>query len=359
MEKKINFIISALYYALFGAIIYFVLNYALAIVAPFVVGFGVAAILNPFVRKLSCKFHMKRRPAALFVLLIFYGAIGTLLGIIVVRSVVGMGEFSRRLPILYANKLEPMIATAFDGIRELISAFSGYSDNISDDIVVLLDYIKSSLATAVSNFSMRAIGGISSFAAAIPKFMAEMLFAIISSFFFILDFERLTSTIKSRLSKKAVGILIGFKRHFSGTVVKYLRSYTIIMLITFSELFFGLSLMGIRNAFPAAAIIALLDMLPVIGTGAILLPWAIIEIIGQNLVTGIGLVILWAVILIIRNIIEPKIVSGQVGLNPIVTLISMFVGAKLFGFLGLFLTPIFLSVVLSLYREKVGHGEIK
>ncbi len=357
MEKKKRFIVSAAYYSLIAAIVYLLLKYALSIVAPFVIGFGVAAILNPLVRKLSCKFHMKRKAAALFILLIFYAAIGTALSVIIVRTSVWIGQFSKNLPELYGDKLEPMIVDALDSVRQMIAQFNGSSESVTEGVAGLFDYLKSSLATMVSNISVGALRWISGFAAAIPEFMVELLFSVISSFFFIMDFEGLISIIKSRLPKKAVRILFGLRKHFTGTVFKYFRSYTLIMLITFSELFFGLSLIGIRNAFFFALIIALLDMLPVIGTGVLLLPWAAVELINHNTGIGVGLIVLWAIILIVRNIIEPKIVGGQVGLNPLATLFTMFVGTKLFGFFGLFLAPICLSVGISVYKEQKNHSE--
>lgn len=352
MEKKKRFIISAVYYCLIGAIIFLLLKYAVFLVMPFIIGFAAAALLNPLVRSLCSKFGMKRRPAALFILLIFYAALGSIFSVIIVRFAVWIGDFSKKLPELYENNFEPVLTDFFDRTRELLSDFAGSSDSLTVGVSGLFDYAKSSIGSMVSDFSVRAIGVISSFAASIPKFMVGLLFAVISSFFFIIDYEKLIIMAKSRLPSKTIGILIKLREHFFSAISKYLRSYALIMLFTFSELFFGLALIGIKKPLIPAIIIAFLDMLPVIGTGVILLPWAIVELIGGNMRIGVGLILLWLIILIVRNIIEPKIVGSQVGLNPLATLISMFVGARLLGFFGLILAPLFLSVGVSAYREK-------
>jgi len=113
-------------------------------------------------------------------------------------------------------------------------------------------------------------------------------------------------------------------------------------------------LLGIDNAILIALIIAILDLLPVLGTGTVLIPWGIINIILGNYLIGVALIILYVVILIIRNIIEPKIISKQVGLHPLITLLCIFIGLKLFGFIGIIFLPLVTILVYNLYKE----GEI-
>lgn len=115
----------------------------------------------------------------------------------------------------------------------------------------------------------------------------------------------------------------------------------------------GLSILKISNSILIAALIAIIDILPILGTGGILLPWAIISIITGNIGLAIGLVSLYLLILIIRQVLEPKIVGNQIGLHPIVTLICMFVGAQLLGFIGLFLLPILVTILKKMNDEGV------
>ena len=133
--------------------------------------------------------------------------------------------------------------------------------------------------------------------------------------------------------------------YLTDTLFVVIRSYVLIMLLTFAELSILFSLFGIESAVLKAALIALLDILPILGTGGIMIPWAVLTLLKGKLKLGLGLLVVYAAITIIRNIIEPKIVGGRLGLHPVVTLASMFLGAQLFGVIGLFGFPIGLSLL--------------
>ena len=182
--------------------------------------------------------------------------------------------------------------------------------------------------------------------------MIELLFAVISSFFFIIDYEGICEYAKKRLPKKAVGVMADMRDKFFVIALRYIRSYTIIMIITFGELLLGFIIIGAKNAAVYALLIAIFDVLPVVGTGAVMIPWAIFELLRGNVGYGMGLLIIWGAVTVVRNVIEPKIVGKQVGLHPLVALIAMFVGTKLFGFVGLILLPLSLSIVLSVVRDR-------
>ncbi|MBQ8551477.1 MAG: sporulation integral membrane protein YtvI [Clostridia bacterium] len=353
MEKKKSFLISAVYYLTIAAIIFLIFKYAIFIVMPFLIGFAIAAILNPTVRFFCGKFDMKRRPTALLILLIFYATIGMLATILVVRLAVMIGDFSGRLPSLYADTIEPALVKGFEFINRLLSRFDGPEESdFAETLAGIFNSIKNSLGGAVSDISVRALAWLSGFAASIPKFVIELLFAVISSFFFIVDYEKLISLAKSRLPRRAVGIMTDLRDRFFSTVIKYIRSYALIMLITFAELFLGLIIIGTENAVMYALIISLLDVLPVVGTGAVMIPWALVELIRGHVGYAVGLLAIWGVITVVRNIIEPRIVGKEVGLHPLLTLAAMFVGSKLLGFIGLILLPIGLSIIMSVLRER-------
>ena len=127
------------------------------------------------------------------------------------------------------------------------------------------------------------------------------------------------------------------------------------MLLTFFELTVGLHILGIKNALVIAFLIAIFDVLPVLGTGGIMLPWILISFLNNQVKTGVGLLILYLVITVIRNIIEPKIVGKQIGLHPLLMLMCMYLGARLFGFLGIFILPILILIVQNLNDTGIIH----
>lgn len=358
MEKRLGFIINSIYALIIAGIVYLVFKYAIFVVMPFLLGFAVAALINPIVRFLSRRYDLKRRPAGIMLLLLFYATIGMLITIGVVRLTVFFGEVSGELPDLYRDKLEPALNKLFGYINSFVdrlyAIFGGESQVLSERLGGIFTSIKSSLGDTISDISVKALTRLSSAAAAIPGIIIELLFAVISSFFFTVDYENILSLAKRLLPKRTVDLLCRLRGRVFKVAGKYLRSYALILLITFGELSLGLVLLGVDNAVLIAFCIALFDILPVAGTGGIMIPWAIFSLIGGDWGFAVGLVVIWAVITIVRNIIEPKIVGRQVGLHPLLALIAMFVGTKLFGLVGLFLLPLTLAIVLPLLRERFG-----
>lgn len=356
MEKRLGFIINSIYALIIAGIVYLVFKYAIFVVMPFLLGFAVAALINPIVRFLSRRYDLKRRPAGILLLLLFYATIGMLVTIGVVRLTVFFGEVSGELPDLYRDKLEPALNKLFGYINSFVdrlyAIFGGESEVLSERLGGIFTSIKSSLGDTISDISVKALTRLSSAAAAIPGIIIELLFAVISSFFFTVDYENILSLAKRLLPKRTVDLLCRLRGSVFSIAGKYLRSYALILLVTFGELSLGLVLIGADNAIFIALCIALFDILPVAGTGGIMIPWAIFSLIGGDWGFAVGLVVIWAVITIVRNIIEPKIVGRQVGLHPLLALIAMFVGTKLFGLVGLFLLPLTLAIVLPVLRER-------
>lgn len=356
MEKRLGFIINSIYALIIAGIVYLVFKYAIFVVMPFLLGFAVAALINPIVRFLSRRYDLKRRPAGILLLLLFYATIGMLITIGVVRLTVFFGEVSGELPDLYRDRLEPALNKLFGYINSFVdrlyAIFGGESQVLSERLGGIFTSIKSSLGDTISDISVKALTRLSSAAAAIPGIIIELLFAVISSFFFTVDYENILSLAKRLLPRRTVDLLCRLRGRVFKVAGKYLRSYALILLITFGELSLGLVLLGVDNAVLIAFCIALFDILPVAGTGGIMIPWAIFSLIGGDWGFAVGLVVIWAVITIVRNIIEPKIVGRQVGLHPLLALIAMFVGTKLFGLVGLFLLPLTLAIVLPLLRER-------
>ena len=153
--------------------------------------------------------------------------------------------------------------------------------------------------------------------------------------------------------------LINTKRTITKGVAKLFKAYATIMLITFTEMFIGLSFMKLIGVYKGGyiAIIAfvtcIVDIIPVLGTGTVLLPWAVYSFVTGNVGLGIGLVVLYGVITVLRQIVEPKLVANQVGLPAIVTIAAMFIGARLFGAFGIIILPLTVIILKLMYDEGV------
>ena len=200
----------------------------------------------------------------------------------------------------------------------------------------------------VSKILTGAVGGVWSFAKGVPSMLVSTLIAIIATFFMFGSYEDIKLFVRAQLSEKNRELVDDVKAAFKGT------AYGKIILITFGEIFVSLIFMKLIKIYDGnyipliAAGIAIVDILPVLGTGSVVAPWAAISFIQGNFGLGIGLLVMWVLISIIRQYIEPKLVGKQIGLNPILTLCGMYVGLKVFGAIGMFGLPITIIILKAL-----------
>lgn len=345
IEKKRAFIINVLYFLLVTGIVFITIKYGLAWFLPFVIGFSVAFILKPLINFISIKTKLNRKPIAVLVVLIFYGTVGVLITFAGFKLTLAIKDIFIELPNIYSTSIEPAIFEWFKNIEEIIEKLDPEMVKAIQDMA---GSILSSLGSIVSNISSGVIGIVSSTVSYVPTFFITVIFSIISSFFFAIDYSKITGFILRQFSPKGKSIIFDVKNYIVGTIFKFIKAYSILLSITFIELSIGLTIMGVENSITIAALIAILDILPVLGTGGVLIPWAIIEVIRGNVFITVGLLLIYVIVLVIRNILEPKIVGQQIGLHPILMLICIFIGVKLFGFLGLFILPIIAIIVKSL-----------
>ncbi|WP_411169649.1 sporulation integral membrane protein YtvI [Clostridium sp. MB05] len=345
VEKKREFIINTIYLIIVGAIIYITIKYGLGWFMPFVIGFGIAFILKPLINFISSKFRINRKLVAGITVLIFYATVGALFALLVVKLFVALKSVFISLPNIYLTNIEPAVYDLLDGIEVLIAKLDpALVQGINDITSSLVE----SLGSIITNISSGVVKFVSSTVSSVPTFFIIVILSIISSFFCAMDYTNITSFITRQFPDKVSSIILDIKDYIVGTLFKLIKAYAIIISITFIELSIGLSILKVEGAITIAALIALVDILPVLGTGGVVIPWVIIEAIKGNFGLAIGLAILYVTITVIRNILEPKIVGQQVGLHPLVMLVCMFMGARIFGFLGLFILPIIVIILKNL-----------
>ena len=352
VEKKREFIINTIYLLIIGAIIYIAIKYALGWFLPFVVGFGIAFLLKPLINLITKKLKINRKVVAGFTVLIFYATVGALFTLILVKIFIGLKEIFMKLPSIYVTSIEPLIYQLSNSVEDLLGKLDPTLIQAIND---MMSSFAESLASIISSVSSGVVSFVSSTVSVVPNFFIVVIFSIISSFFFAMDYVNITRFITRQFSPRARSIFFDVKDYILGTLFKFIKAYSILITITFLELSVGLSVLKVENAISVALIIACVDVLPVLGTGGIVIPWIFIELFRGNIALGVGLTILYVVITVIRNILEPKIVGEQIGLHPLIILICMFVGVKLFGFLGLFVLPLIVIILKNLND----NGKIK
>ncbi len=356
VEKKRRFIINVVYFALIVVLVYFVFKYILAALAPFVLAFLIASILRPAVRFIKNKMKFKLRIASTAVVILFYCTVGALLTFGTIRLVAAVIKWVNMLPDYYKNTLMPAVKDVLSAVEEKLKI-------VNPDISLDINTVMSWLAARLQEMT-KMVDTVFTLVSGIPSLLLSILITIIATFFISADYEHIGKWCIAQFPEKTQNTILEIKRYVTTILLKYIRSYALILLITFTELFVSLSIANL--IFPdmvgsmgrvalVSFLIAVFDILPVVGTGTVLIPWAVVSLIQNKLGIGLALLIVYVVITVIRQIIEPKIVGKQVGLHPVATLIAMVSGTALFGIVGLFGFPIILALLTDLNRREKIH----
>lgn len=314
---------------------YLIFRYALASLLPFliaaVIAFWVdrpAAFLS---EKIGISPRVLRLVLTLSVTLLTLGA----------TALAVWGISARLIDVLQnggLDKIGEMFSKITDGVGGILGKIG---EGVGDAVIALLSSVAESLGSFVSGF----VG-------AIPRALLFLLVTVISSVYLSLDLEKISGFFRGVLPKRATALVGRIKNSFLSTLVKYLRSYLCLLLLTFGIMLVGLLLLGRSESFVLAAVIAFLDILPVIGVGVVLLPWSLYCFISGSVGLGIGLLLLYVVHTVIRQLFEPKILGKSLGVHPIITLVLIYVGYSLFGIFGILLVPIFTVLIEVAVNEE-------
>ena len=275
-EKKRKVIIDITYVVIIGLCIFFGLNYVLPLILPFVIGFAIAYILKPLIRKLHQLTKIPMKFVSFFVILMFYTLFISLLLWFGIELFNYIKSLFQTLPSLYDNILYPWLK---DGLNNLLAIAQRLDPVIYDSIVEYNNNILQSFGNIISNVSENSVKWITAYATKIPSMLVNLLFAVISSFFFTTDYAKIVTFLLNQLKPKHRELLFNAQEFLGSTIKKYIKSYIIIMSITYIELMIGLSILGVDKAIFIAFLIAIFDVLPVMGTGGIMIPWVIVNFV--------------------------------------------------------------------------------
>ncbi len=347
-DKQLAFIIRVIYIIILLGLVYVGIKYLLPLLMPFVIGVIIAVVSRKPIDFIQRKTRINRVIISIFLLLLFYGALGFLASMIGFKVFTFLSNLFYGLPDLYENTVLPAVQEVIDNA---IIHFPGIEDYLQE----FLDNINQSIFSFLSNASTAVVTTIARIAASLPTLLINFIFTIVSSFFFTIDYYRITRFILAQFKGERKEMILKLKDNGIGTLGKFIRAYSAIISITFLELSIGLWILGIPNPFLFGVLIAIIDVMPILGTGAVLLPWAIISLVIGNTKIGIGMLLLYVIITAVRQTIEPRIVGQQIGLHPILTLILMYVGAQLMGVLGLLILPIIATIIVKLNEDGTIH----
>ena len=327
-------------FAALGAI-FIGVKYALPLALPFVMAWIIALVVkrpaDAVAKRLHLPFRLTRGAMALVLILALLGAM-----------IFGIVRLSTEAWALFASlsengSLSEIIASVIDPFDTLLGNAElapELADRIAGAASGILSEVLSKLASVLT-----------ATVSSVPKIALFIIVTAVSTVYFAADLEAIGAAILAVLPDGVEKRLIRLREDLFGIIAKYARSYLLLMLLTFSIMIFGLSLLKVRYALLLAAIISLLDLLPIIGVGTVLVPWSVWMLIMGDIKFAVGLLILFGVNEVVRQVAEPKIFGMYLGIHPLLTLILLYAGYSLLGLAGLLLLPV-VSVLVSAVVNK-------
>ncbi|UFJ41494.1 sporulation integral membrane protein YtvI [Brevibacillus humidisoli] len=314
---------------------------------PLVLALLTALVLEPIITFLERSLRMNRVVAASATLLIFLALVGVAGYWIGTKLVVQGVELAHRLPALSTQ--------VFEMVEQYIWMFQDiYFTLPADTIQQVLSLLKTQAVNAASAVAQAIIAGV----AAIPSLLIVFLVYLIALFLFSLDLPRVVNGFMSIFSDSAREKVDLVLRELNRATIGFLRAQIILSLMTYVLTLIGLLILQVKYAVVIAFLVMLVDILPILGTGSFLVPWAAYSFYQGDAHLAGGLLIMFVLITVIRRTIEPKILGTSLGISALSALISLYIGFQLLGFIGLILGPAVVIIFEALRKAGFLHVKI-
>lgn len=309
--------------------------------APFLIAFVLSSLMEPIIRIAGRKLNLGRKAAVPLVLLLMIAIPGYLSIAVISRLVYEIKSLIHILP--------EILSGLYIELRNIIDSVSNMHD-WPPELTGSLETLFTNLSSSISGLADTLFKGAFATAVTLPEILIFVLITVVSTFFMSNDKELIAEYFKRQLPDRWIRKIRLIRNDMFSALFGYLKAAMILMAITFLELFIGLSIIHVGYTLLLAVIIAVIDALPIVGTGSILVPWTLFCYITGNYRLGTSLLILYLITVIIRQMIEPKILSSQIGVHPLLTLASMYAGLKLAGFTGLIFGPLMFLLIKSILK---------
>ena len=313
---------------------------------PFVVGWILALLANPLVRFLERRVKLVRRHGSMLIIIaalaivigLFYGA-----GLLVYRE---MGSFLADAPEIYQSVIAE-IENALQNGRKLAEYFP---QNLQPPLLAFSDNLDGLFGKLVSRAAEPTVQIAGHVAKSIPNLLVNMVIIILSSYLFLADRESIMRWLKEHLPAFVFRYIEYMKRDAKGLIGGYFLAQFRIMCVVALILAAGFLVLGVRYGVLLAFLTAILDFLPIVGTGTVLFPWAVVKLFAGEYAYATGLILLYILTQVVRQIIQPKIVGESMGLPPLMTLFLLYLGFKLRGLTGMILAVPVGLVFINFYK---------
>lgn len=339
------------------AIIMIYLSIKLAVFyLPFLIAFIISLIIEPAIRYLMRKTKLTRKMCSIIIFII---ALSIIIGSVTLGIISLISESTNLLQTinLYLDK-------AYTQIQEQISNMSISRVNVSSNILNIVDNSSKEILLKLSNWITGFLTKLIDIITSIPTVGIYTMVTIVSLYFICTDRIYILDMMEHHMPQRWVAKIGMHIKEITKSLGGYLKAEVILVLVSFIISLIGLYIfkfigMNVKYPFLFAIAIGFVDALPILGSGTVMVPWAIILSINGDIKLGISIVVLWIIMSIIRQFLEPKIVSNKIGIHPIFTLIGMYTGFKIIGVMGLLVGPIVLIILKNIFSTVLEKGVTK
>ena len=344
-DKYRNFITLALYWGLLLLLCWIGVRYVLLWLLPFLIALGVAYIMEPMVCYLRKKLRLRRGFVSAVLSFVLLALLLTALTVLCLNLLQQSVRLFKALPQYLAE-----LPVYFSALQERLEQFcSSCPKSLQSWLQQVLSDSSRELSAWFARFSAQCVSTAAEALKDIPSVFLFTATTVLAVFFTAAQLPVILDFLRRQLPPQRQKQVGGVKDNLLCTLSKWFKAQCILLGITFAELLAGLLLIRQPYALLLAAAIALIDALPVFGTGTVLLPWAAVLCVAGDVPRGIALAALYAVIAVVRSVLEPKVMAAQVGLPPLVALAAMYVGFRVMGVAGMVLLPLAVLVVKQLH----------
>ena len=345
-SKHVKIIFNLLVYILGILFLCLLLPKLLKFFMPFVIGWIISLIANPLVRFCEKKLKIMRKHGTWLVIV---GVLALVIGAcyLVISWLVREGiGFMQNLPEMYSDMAK--------GFQDIGNRFSDMIERLPIDMPTDAEGIWTNIDTYIGDLigtlgapTLSAAGDIVSH---LPNLLVQAIFMFLSAYFFIADKEKISATLRKVIPQSFIDRWAWIKRMFSKAVGGYFVAQFKIMGVIAAILFVGLLILRVDYAILLALLIAFLDFIPFLGTGTVIWPWAAYQLLQGNYYLAIGLMIIYLICLLVHQLLQPKFVGDSIGIDPLTTLIFMFIGYRISGVIGMIVAIPVGIIVINLYK---------
>jgi len=339
-----QFIDRASFFLIITIFVYVFFAHLMGFIGPFFAGLIIALVLEPLVKLIEKRLRWRRWVAALVSLLIFVAAMSSLGGWVISalwnQAVGFVGSIPAHVEE-FVDRLDD--ANAWLGRWEESLPETWYIPDIQE---MILTAVTTLFGDGMLDQGMR-------IATSVPNFLINVVVALISAYFIMADRDRIFAFAKNMMPRWIMAQMTQTKKGLVRALGGYFRAQYILMIMAGIISIIGLLILGNPYALLIGILLAVLDFLPVLGIGAVLWPWAAISVVMGNIHQAVGLMIIYGIITIARQVMQPKILGAQMGAHPLASLMSIYVGFRIFGLLGLIIGPALMMIFIAIREANV------